>query len=221
MSASGGPATLGWDILVFSSLTLLQCVGYITLRNLLYPTSSPADVKRRAWLLSTAVSGLFSCVVYPLISLPALAAVYSGADAFNAFLAAESPLHRTFCHYFLSFMLLDCVIGFLDYGEHLRLDTTWAHHTVIGLFLVVFLRTNTCLVFLLAAPFEVPTFILSLGSLLPAYRNDCAWVLALCAPSAAATLTPPPPSHPPLPCPCRALPGSHVWRHLFLLPHCV
>ena len=166
--------TLAWDIFVFVCVSLLQTTGYYALRSLLYATPSPADVKRRSWLLSLAASGTFALLVYPAITLPALAAAFSGPAAFRAFFAVEGPLHRLATLYFLSFLCLDCGIGWLDYRDQLRLDTTWLHHTVIGAFLVVLLRSNACMVFLLAAPFEVPTFILSLGSVLPAYRNDCA-----------------------------------------------
>ena len=200
--------TLAWDIFVFVCVSLLQTTGYYALRSLLYPSPAPADVKRRSWLLSLAASGTFALLVYPAITLPALAAAFSGPAAFRAFFAVEGPLHRLATLYFLSFLCLDCGIGWLDYRDQLRLDTTWLHHTVIGAFLVVLLRSNACMVFLLAAPFEVPTFILSLGSVLPAYRNDCAshWrgrrarplstqraAQTPCALSRPPPLTPPPP----------------------------
>jgi hypothetical protein len=161
------------DVFIFVCVALLQVVLYCAVRCFLFPTSSPSDTKSRAWVLSLLVSGLFSSVVYILVAFPGLQAAYNGVEVFREFTAGEQPMHRYFTLYFLAFLVLDCVIGVLDYPQHLRIDTTWIHHIVISVFLVMFLGSGTCVVFLLCAPFEIPTFAMSLGSIFPSYRNDC------------------------------------------------
>jgi len=168
------------SVSLFFSL-LIQTLIYLGVRQKFWPASSTdaclntVERKKRAWLLSTVVSGLYSLFVVPYAVTPGIFAIVDSPTSFNDLIFSETHFHRSLVLYFLAFLWLDMLIGYLDYPEHLRVDTTWIHHIVSTLYLYAFLEFRLCFVFLLCSPLEVPTFILSLGSVLPSFRNDLAF----------------------------------------------
>lgn len=173
---------------LFLSLVILTS-WYLSVRFVLYrvyDASDPAQAKRvlraKAWTLSVlngivmTVNGLY---FLPHIMHFPLAGT-SGSAAREAELQAEwLSLHlldlwqaRAVALFFAAQMILDLTIGMIDYPQEVYLLTGWIHHTVY-LGLVWYL----CWADVTAALsyyhlLELPTFLLSIGSVVPSLRTD-------------------------------------------------
>ena len=147
---------------LFAKAISLQVMTYMFFRE-------SFDVKRRSWLLTLGTSAIFSVIstrnIYIFVN-----SAYEGTTL--ALTTNRDPFDCATIIWLASYLSLDCVIGLIDYPSQLRIDTTWIHHTIfiIGCFIV--LNTNTCSLFVLFLPFEIPTFVMALGTVFPSLRND-------------------------------------------------
>jgi hypothetical protein len=152
------------DLGIFAVTTSIQLIGYMLCRNFF-------NVKGRAWLLSLGTSAVYTLLT-PYVCFQFAYALYQGRDAVLHLYLNESFVDRVFVIWFMSFLLLDCSVGLIDYRSQLRMDTTWMHHAGFlanGLLTIVKKRSSAVV---LMAPLEIPTFFLALGSVLPGCRND-------------------------------------------------
>jgi len=149
-------------ISVFATAVSLQVMTYMFFRGSL-------DAKRRSWLLSLGTSGLFTAIstrnIYIFVN-----SAYEGTTL--ALTTNKDPFDCATMIWLISYLLLDCVIGLIDYPSQLRIDTTWIHHTFFIICCVVVLNTHTYSLFVLFLPFEIPTFVMALGTIFPSLRND-------------------------------------------------
>jgi hypothetical protein len=107
-----------------------------------------AERKRRAWCLSLAVSTLWTFVLAPYFTAAFFWHFAAGHESLLAFCAQDSPLLRGLVIHFFTFLLLDIVFGVTSYAEHLKPDTTWAHHISYMLLLLAILYNGTPVIFL-------------------------------------------------------------------------
>ena len=157
-------------VLVF---VVFQSGLYLLMRAACTDASSKTVRKTRAWLLSLHISFLFGCLLAPLYLFWTVRAVQQGTGAFDTFWRAETYVERGLCLYFVAFCLVDLLIGMLEYREYIAWDTGILNTSVfIFIVLYVFLKHNLGVFFLIYSPFEVPTFILALGTVFPSWRSD-------------------------------------------------
>jgi hypothetical protein len=152
------------DAAIFGATTSIQVIGYMLCRNFF-------NVKGRAWLLSLGTSTVYT-VMTPYTIFQFVKNVYEGGGGIVVLYRNETFVDRVLVIWFLSFLCLDCVIGVVDYRQHLRLDTTWVHHGAFILNNAFMLACKRSSLFIMMTPIEVPTFILAVGSVFPAMRND-------------------------------------------------
>ncbi|TDL20511.1 hypothetical protein BD410DRAFT_772444 [Rickenella mellea] len=145
---------------VFTPTLLLFCVAYYTLAPN-YPTA-----KKRAWILT-----LIGSTVMTLASLP-FVYDYIRAGWSVSGVRTGTPFAVAVSRVFQAYLLSDLVVGALHYREHVNLVSGWIHH-ILYIFVVEYaIRTNIPQVFSLAACMELPTFLLSLGTLHPSARSN-------------------------------------------------
>lgn len=144
------------DVALTLALTL---VPYALLRGDLPP-------KRRGWIMSNV-----SSLTCSLVSIKhAVAFLASGCDASTLYTAdAFSDFITTF---FVTYLLIDLVVGSLDYPTEVDLLTGWIHHTVYIMLCSWGVLGRFTVVCSAMMPIEVPTFILARGHLFPSQRAD-------------------------------------------------
>lgn len=125
--------------------------------------------RQRAWIIS-----LFSSSVLTLIGIymaTKIMLLKPGVPVWSL-IWSDTGVVRIANGYFAVAMILDIVLGLMDYPKHLPILTCWIHHTFY-LWLVYFTLQN-CLTGSVGILYllEFPTFILALGSVFPKMRSD-------------------------------------------------
>jgi len=146
---------------------------YACARALVECAGGPLAVRlrRRSWLLAAAASALLSALGAPV----AYALLAAPAGELEAFVTSDPPHSRAALCFFGVFMLLDLLVGFLDYRELVDPLTGYAHHTFFLLAGVWTLASRSCGFFLAMAIVEVPTLLLGLGALHSQLHSDLAF----------------------------------------------
>jgi hypothetical protein len=124
--------------------------------------------RRRAWLLALAAAAALSC----LGAGAALELLAAPPGAFARYVASDPPRSRQALVCFGVFLLLDLLVGYLDYGELVDPSTGWAHHSFFVCAGAWTLSQGACGFFLGMAVVEVPTLVLGLGALSSALASD-------------------------------------------------
>ena len=148
---------------------LLFQLSFYALLRFLFP-----ERKKRAWILTLAVSTLFGILVGPLYVYRFALALFSSTPAasIGRMLAVESWLDALSASFMVVFLALDLTIGQIDYREFIQFDTGYIHHAVYLPIYLTMLYFRLTPLLLLGACCELPTFIMALGILFPSLRQD-------------------------------------------------
>ncbi|KAI9299705.1 hypothetical protein BJ944DRAFT_274004 [Cunninghamella echinulata] len=142
--------------LLFLSVTFFICKEHQFITN----------TKQLSWIL-TGVSSL----VCSIASLPRMYRFWkSGYDMY--WLALNSNNDIALVCFFQIYLFLDLALGYRYYKKQIRWVTGWFHHSMYLILLCWFLKKRIASFFVTAAILELPTLILSIGSLYPKYRSD-------------------------------------------------
>lgn len=123
--------------------------------------------KGRAWivmLLSSAVLSFFGTWYVGRAQL------YQQWDVEHIY--TEDFISRIVLLFFLSSNIMDLVLGLYHYPKFLDPFSTVAHHIFYVAFITVLLANHYSRGFILCFFMEIPTFVLSLGTIWPSLRSD-------------------------------------------------
>lgn len=124
------------------------------------------DEKKASWFLT-----FISSLVCTMVSIPFVVQFfYFKLDM--ALLATDSAFHTGFICFFISYLILDLVLGSIYYRRRIMLMTGWVHHLFYILTLFWFLRLKISSLFTVASILELPTLILAAGSMEHKWRSD-------------------------------------------------
>lgn len=142
------------------SLTLLGC-GFSYIHE-----NHRFSEKQLSWFL-TFVSSL----ICTLVSIPFVVQFfYHGLDM--TLLFTDSVFHTGFICFFISYLILDLVLGSIYYRQRIKLVTGWIHHLFYIVTLFWLLRLKIASLFTVASILELPTLILAVGSMKHEWRSD-------------------------------------------------
>ncbi|KAI8646761.1 hypothetical protein BD408DRAFT_439854 [Parasitella parasitica] len=150
----------------FISTFALSAVLFGSWFSFWYKSNLARTEKERAYvctLLSSSVTSLCSIpLVYTLLT--------NGGDL------AEIAVYRTWTviatTFFMTFLVVDLVIGVVFYRSKIDMLTGWIHHITYLLVLSWGIHNRLTAVFIMMCSLEVPTFILALGSVRSQLRQD-------------------------------------------------
>ena len=161
VSPSELPALLG----AYAALLAYYAAGREWLRR----KGGPNELHGRSWLLGLAaalvMSGPSLRVFLHLLQAPA--ARFAEAVTSNHVFPEGRPLLL----FFSAEMVLDMVVGALDYPEQLHPVTGLGHHTLFLLYGHFTLRARACGYFMGGLALEVPTLVLALGAVHEPWKN--------------------------------------------------
>lgn len=132
---------------------------------------------KRSWILTTS-----SSIIMTLVSIPFLVQLFYYPDM-NVYPWLNIPFASVISYfllvhvscYFMSYVLMDLVLGLIYYPDHIDKITGWTHHLLYFVLLWEILHLEKQGLFLLAGIQELPTLILSIGYLVKSLRNDIAF----------------------------------------------
>ena len=135
---------------------------YLTFRDFLGTTEA-----KRSWILTlassctTTLSGLYHlCLLF----------LHGWEDV--EFLTSHTFLSQATLLYFISYLVLDLVVGSLDYRSKITLLAGWTHHTAYIAVLVYLVAQQQAIPFCLFLFEELPTASFSVGFLVSGLRSD-------------------------------------------------
>ena len=139
-----------------------------------------AAARRRAWILSLLVSAVLSYEG----ALRALPAALTEPN-FAALALGDLPAARATCDIFIGFCALELVLAQWEYPTELRVLEGWSHHVFYIALLVALRVTGHANGFWVWVWCELPTLVLSVGHVMPAYKRPrlfraLFWVLRVC-----------------------------------------
>jgi hypothetical protein len=88
------------------------------------------------------------------------------------FIAKENFVNKLLTIFFISYLIVDMVIGTIYYKHHLCNLAGYPHHIVYIIVCLISLHQNSYQLFMLYMICELPTFILALGNYDEQYRQD-------------------------------------------------
>jgi len=144
-------------------VSLLVILAYLVGRTFI------KGARSRAWILSFISSstlasiGLYTAFIF-------FQRWRFGQDPY--YILSDDVISRSTTFFFVIILFLDLVIGSIDYPGEVNILTGWIHHIFyIGMLSwVLFEHYSICLCVFF--PLEVPTVIMSIGSLNKQWRND-------------------------------------------------
>lgn len=154
-------------------LTAICIIGYALFRK---------DTKRLAWTISLINSFLLTVIglIYLWYKFPRFNEIFSFGDNAREHIHSINNYATLTCLWFGLVNIFDLVFGTIFYPKYCGLVTAYVHHTAFiwimwtcttgnGLFLTC---TPFATLFHLTLIEELPTFLLSLGSMVPSLRTD-------------------------------------------------
>ena len=163
VTAELGPAPLAL-ICAFAQLTLYFLTTTVAPEML--------EPKKRAYVMCLYVSIGSSITAFTY--LPGL--VMNGLD-FTSYLT-EDTTSRFVTINFITYLVLDLLVGVFHYPKYLQLITSWIHHPAYIILLSYAFHQRVSLLFVISLPLEVPTAILAVGTMWPHLRSDNMFGLA-------------------------------------------
>lgn len=153
---------LSSSLATFALFTLFQ-LHLFALAKRYYPLIFTENSKPIAWLLTWNIGVLVIPASIPFTySLLVMQDLAFASNLFSHVIASA----------FLSFLLLDLVLGHFHYPKRLQLVAGWIHHLVYMVIILDFMRSGIPGLLGTFCVLEVPTFIMALGNLNPAWRSD-------------------------------------------------
>jgi hypothetical protein len=122
--------------------------------------------KQTSWLLT-----LISSLVCTIVSIPFVIQFFH-ADLDMELLGIDNQFHTGFICFFISYLILDLVLGSIYYPKRITLMTGWAHHLFYIFTLTWFLKLQISSLFTVTSILELPTLILAAGSMVHEWRSD-------------------------------------------------
>ncbi|KAI8067183.1 hypothetical protein BC940DRAFT_367804 [Gongronella butleri] len=122
--------------------------------------------KQISWLLTFA-----SSVVCTAVSMPYYVRFWrSGWDM--QLLGVDAQVHTGLACFFMTYLILDLVLGSMYYRRRITIATGWIHHSIYIVILFWLMRCRSTSFFTVNAILELPTVILALGSMRASWRSD-------------------------------------------------
>ncbi|KAK4521065.1 uncharacterized protein ATC70_004055 [Mucor velutinosus] len=148
--------------------------GFFLFRFHLYKDSTAAQSqyqtrrreKQTSWFLTLA-----SSLVCTIVSIPFVIQFF-WADLDMELLGTDSRFHTGFVCFFISYLILDLVLGSIYYPKRISWMTGWVHHLFYIFTLSWFLRLQISSLFTVTSILELPTLILAAGSMVHEWRSD-------------------------------------------------
>ncbi|KAI8925916.1 hypothetical protein BC831DRAFT_550258 [Entophlyctis helioformis] len=154
-----------------------------------WPTVFGRNTRQQGWLLTLMVSALVTVLSLPFVGdvvTEVVDAVWSAVGG-----AGYSPLERTTVAadgqaslripgVFLSFLLMDVVVGSLVYPRHVQLLTGYVHHAVYAGLIIDLMRHRIAFVLCPMGLMELPTFLLALGNVVAPLRAQLHLPFGVC-----------------------------------------
>ena len=127
-----------------------------------------------AWILSWMISSLvLPCSFYFTYNLHNMDWTYASNNlVLNNMDWTSNNFAYVIASLFLSFMVMDLLMGFLYYPERINFMSGYFHHLLYSYILLDFTACNIPGILGLLCMLEFPTFVLSIGNLNPRWRND-------------------------------------------------
>jgi hypothetical protein len=174
--------SLSTDVPIF----IVSCVGliawyYYFCRFLergpaaITPSEKEKQRRSRSWYLTLPISLWFGYVLGPWYIVRMLTALSTGPLAVVEFLTTENVIARSSAICISAFFILDIVIGCIEYRDQLKLSTGYIHHFLYFFLYGTLLHMGGTQYTIAGAVCEAPTFIMALGTIFPAFRNDYAF----------------------------------------------
>ena len=124
--------------------------------------------RKRAWILTMVASFI--------VFAGSLPAVYSFMvkSQFNLAIhpTQDGDFDMFLCCFFISYLVMDLVIGMIHYRDQIYFLSGWVHHFGYIVLVTHLINKNLTTSFCMMGVMEVPTFALSLGHLWKPLRND-------------------------------------------------
>jgi hypothetical protein len=125
------------------------------------------DRKRQAWTINLLCSFTLSiCGVIDFLYVEK-----NGLWTYD-FIYSDERYARTIVLFFTAVNVLDLSLGWIFYREHLHPLTTIVHHSYFIIVLTTMLGAHHITGLVLTFIMEIPTFILTVGTIWPQYRSD-------------------------------------------------
>jgi hypothetical protein len=123
------------------------------------------NIKTRAWIISLSSSFILS--IYGIMAFNIF--MYSGFNV-DQLLSSDiySSINQQYAHnIFAGSMILDLIIGMIDYRSQIQLMTGWIHHIIYLIICYFFASSKYSALFVLCYIVEIPTFILGVCKFFP------------------------------------------------------
>jgi hypothetical protein len=150
------------DGLTFLAMILVVSASFFTARAIW-----PTNIKRQAWAINLLCS--FTLSVFGTSSF---INVHIKNLWTNEFIYADDRMSRAIMIFFLAVNTMDLVLGAIFYREHLHPLTTICHHIYFICVLFGMLGVHRTTGMILTFIMEIPTFVLTVGTIWPEYRSD-------------------------------------------------
>ena len=122
--------------------------------------------KQFSWLTT-----MTSSVVMTFSSLPFLFEYFKSKDL-REFAMLDSPAGNVVIAFFMSYLIVDLVLGSIHYPTQMGLVTGWIHHTLYLILLPILVSSKLSGAFMICAFLEFPTIFLALGNLNEKYKTE-------------------------------------------------
>ncbi|ORY97380.1 hypothetical protein BCR43DRAFT_489678 [Syncephalastrum racemosum] len=125
--------------------------------------------KAVSWLLTFACS-----LVCTIVAIPSVYEFYKSGWRMELLIAQHHAWQAILVGFFMAYLALDLSLGYRYYRQRIHFATGWIHHMLyLTLAFLIFRRHPSF--FATASILELPTFILSVGTLFPNWRSDLAF----------------------------------------------
>lgn len=162
-----------YAIIFIATLVALTLFGVVTMRK---------DQKKFAWLISLVNSGVMTIggIIYAIVKFSKYPGLWTQSHNDIAVFTSVDNFSTVFCIWFAIANVFDLAVGSVFYPKYVGLLTGWVHHTVFiwimhtcttGNALYATVRPFASLFMILCVE-ELPTFLLSLGSMFASCRVD-------------------------------------------------
>lgn len=166
------------DFVATGIFTFAACILIITAgRN-----AFPEDEKKLSYCISVCSSATMSTfgIFYYLTKIPTQEGYFTLGHLEESRFHGRDNFGCIVCTVFATFLLSDLIFGSVFYPKQCDFLTTWFHHLLYLYFMhfaitgdgYIFSGRPWTVCFLNFLPAEIPTFLLSLGTIAPAFRND-------------------------------------------------
>jgi hypothetical protein len=157
-----------WVVLLSTAVFLTS--SYTAARLWFAHLGGPDELKRRSWVLGGIAALLLSVLGAPVAYNVLLH--WRDPSYFTSIVSTDYSYSRVAVVFFSAEMVLDMVIGCLDYPLQMGMATAFLHHTLFLLGGWATLHNHCSGYFLACCVVELPTLVLAVGSMYKPFRAD-------------------------------------------------